>query len=63
MDFTLGVADMADAIRDGRTPRLAGEFSLHITEVSLAIQHPERFGTDYVPRSAPGPVAPLWVAS
>ena len=63
MDFTLGIADMADAIRDGRAPRLAGEFSLHITEVSLAIQHPERFGTEYVPKSAPAPIAPMTVAS
>ncbi|UWQ21555.1 Gfo/Idh/MocA family protein [Jannaschia sp. W003] len=61
MDFALGVAEMAQAIRAGRVPRLAGEFSLHITEVSLAMQHPERFGAEYVPRSAPGPVASmLW---
>lgn len=59
MDFTLGVAEMADAIQAGRPPRLAGEFSLHITEVSLAIQHPERTGHDYYPLSAPGPVAPM----
>jgi predicted dehydrogenase len=59
MDFTLGVAEMASAIRAGQVPRLAGEFSLHITEVSLAIQHPERFGCEYHPRSAPGPVAPM----
>lgn len=59
MDFALGVAEMADAIRNGRAPRLAGAFSLHITEVSLAIQHPERFGTEYFPTSAPDPVRPM----
>ncbi len=59
MDFALGVAEMAEAIREDRTPRLAGEFSLHITEVSLAIQYPDRFGTDYRPISAPGPVAAM----
>lgn len=59
MDFALGVAEMAQAINAGQVPRLAGAFSLHITEVSLAIQHPERFGTEYVPVSAPGPVAPM----
>jgi predicted dehydrogenase len=59
MDFALGVAEMAQAIEAGRPPRLAGAFSLHITEVSLAIQHPERFGTEYVPASAPEPVAPM----
>lgn len=59
----LTTLDMADAIREGRAPPLAGKFFLHITKVSSAIQHPERFGTNYVPRSAPGPVAPLLVAS
>ena len=59
MDFALGVAEMAQAIRAGRAPRLAGAFSLHVTEVSLAIQHPERFGTSYEPVSVPGPVEPM----
>lgn len=56
MDFALGLAEMAQALRSGRPPRLSGAFSLHVTEVSLAIQHPERFGTVYVPRSEPEPV-------
>lgn len=59
MDFALGIAEMAQALRAGRTPRLAGAFSLHITEVSLAIQHPERFGTEYRPVSVPQPVRPM----
>ena len=59
MDFALGPAEMAEAIATGRTPRLAGDFALHITEVSLAIQHPEIYGTDYVPSTAPPPMAPM----
>lgn len=59
MDFALGVAEMGDAIGAGRAPRLAGDFSLHITEVSLAIQYPDRFGTDYRPRSEATSIAPL----
>ncbi|MBM7069101.1 Gfo/Idh/MocA family oxidoreductase [Actibacterium sp. 188UL27-1] len=59
MDFALGVAEMAQAIQAGRAPRLAGNFSLHITEVSLAIQHPERFGTEYIPQSTAQSVAPM----
>ncbi|SDI61680.1 Gfo/Idh/MocA family protein [Alloyangia pacifica] len=59
IDFALGLAEMALALRSGRAPRLAGAFSLHVTEVSLAIQHPERFGTVYRPISAPGPVQPM----
>lgn len=38
MNFALGPAEMIDAIAAGRTPRLAGDFALHLTEVTLAIQ-------------------------
>jgi predicted dehydrogenase len=38
MNFALGVAEMAEAIASGRPPRLAGDFALHLTEVSLAMQ-------------------------
>lgn len=38
MNFALGPAEMLDAIAQGRTPRLAGDFALHLTEVTLAIQ-------------------------
>jgi hypothetical protein len=59
MDFALGVAEMAGAIDAGLTPRLAGDFSLHITEVSLAIQYPDRFGARYQPKSETGIVKPM----
>ncbi len=61
MDFALGVAEMAMALRAGTEPRLAGEFSLHITEVSLAIQHPEIFGAEYFPTTAPSKMDPMKV--
>lgn len=38
MNFALGPAEMLDAIAAGRAPRLAGDFALHLTEVTLAIQ-------------------------
>jgi predicted dehydrogenase len=38
MNFMLGPAEMLDAIAAGRPARLAGDFALHLTEVSLAIQ-------------------------
>lgn len=38
MNFALGPAEMLDAIAQGRTPRLAGDFALHLTEVTIAIQ-------------------------
>ncbi|MBO9409731.1 Gfo/Idh/MocA family oxidoreductase [Shimia sp. R9_1] len=61
MDFALGVAEMAMALKSGTPPRLGGEFSLHITEVSLAIQHPEIFGAEYNPTSAPEKMEPMKV--
>lgn len=37
MNFMLGPAEMLDAVAAGRPSRLAGDFALHLTEVSLAI--------------------------
>ncbi|MBW6416924.1 Gfo/Idh/MocA family protein [Celeribacter sp. PS-C1] len=59
MDFVRGVADMAAAVREGRPARLGSDFSLHITEVTLAIQYPEIYGTPYVPQSRPAPIEPV----
>lgn len=39
MNFALGPADMLDAIDQGRPARLAGDFALHLNEVTLAIQN------------------------
>lgn len=38
MNFALGPAEMLEAIANGRTPRLAGDYAVHLTEVTLAIQ-------------------------
>lgn len=55
MNFALGVAEMAQAIAEGREPRLAGDFALHLTEVALAMQA----GGDHRPRTAFTPFAPM----
>ncbi|WP_137702257.1 Gfo/Idh/MocA family protein [Marimonas lutisalis] len=39
MNFALGPAEMCAAIAAGRPSRLAGDFALHLTEVTLAIQN------------------------
>lgn len=39
MNFALGPVEMAEAIKQKRTPRLAGDFALHLNEVTLAIQN------------------------
>jgi predicted dehydrogenase len=43
MDFMRGVADLADAVRTGRKPRLDARLAVHVTEVTERLQHPERF--------------------
>lgn len=42
MNFALGPVDMAQTIMAGQTPRLAGDFALHLNEVTLAIQNAGR---------------------
>lgn len=39
MNFMLGPAEVLAAIRDGRPSRLGGDYALHLTEVTLAIQN------------------------
>ena len=59
MNFALGVAEMGRAISAGTTPRLAGQFALHLTEVALAMQA----GGEHRPRSTFEPMAPMdWSA-
>ena len=55
MNFALGVAEMARAIAQGTMPRLAGDFALHLTEVSLAIQQ----GGEHQMRTGFAPMAPM----
>lgn len=38
MNFALGPAEMVQALRESRTPRVAADMALHINEVTLAIQ-------------------------
>ena len=39
MNFALGPAEMLAAVRDSRPSRMSSSFSLHLNEVTLAIQH------------------------
>ena len=45
MDYFRGVAEMANAIQANRSARLSTDFSLHVTELALAMQYPETMGT------------------
>jgi len=42
MDWCRGVVDLVDAIREGRKPRLAPDFCLHVTELALGMHNADR---------------------
>ncbi|MEE2776145.1 MAG: Gfo/Idh/MocA family oxidoreductase, partial [Acidobacteriota bacterium] len=47
LDYAQGVADLAEAIRDQRPPKLSAAFCLHCNEMALAIQDPAGMGCPY----------------
>jgi len=51
MDLARGPALQAQAIRAGHQPRISAELVLHATEVTLAMQYPNKFGSPYLVRS------------
>ena len=59
MDFARGIAELADAIRAGRSSRLSARFSLHVNEIVLAIQSPQTLGSPRTIKSTFQPVLPM----
>jgi len=59
MDFAGGVAELASSILDNRPCRLAARFSLHVSEVSLALQNAGINNNTHVMRSRFDPVEPM----
>jgi predicted dehydrogenase len=47
MDFARGIADLAEAIENKRSPRLSGRYSLHVNEMVLAIHYATAQGCTY----------------
>jgi predicted dehydrogenase len=58
MDYARGIAEMAAAIDEARPCRLSADLALHIAEVTLALQHPERFDRPHEVASSFDPIAP-----
>jgi predicted dehydrogenase len=59
MDFARGPAEMAQALREGRMPRLSSDFTLHVNELALAIHHARRDGAVTTIESRFGPMEPM----
>ncbi len=58
-DFCRGIAEMAAAIGEGRSPRLGARYCLHNTEVVLAIQGALETAGPYAVSSSFEPVEPM----
>jgi predicted dehydrogenase len=44
MDFSRGVNELVRAVREKKPGRLSARFSLHVNEIVLAMQHPDKMG-------------------
>jgi predicted dehydrogenase len=58
-DYARGVAEMADAIREGRPSRLSSAFSLHVTEIVLTLQDPVGMGCPRAMTTTCEPIDPM----
>ena len=59
IDFARGVADVAAAVSSGGSPALSARWSLHVTELALAIQDPGAYGKPHALRSTFPPMPPM----
>lgn len=59
IDFSRGIAELAAAAREKRSSRLSARWSLHVNELSLAIQDPATHGCRREIRSTFEPMAPM----
>ena len=55
----LGVADLAQALADGRAPRLSPEISLHVVEALNAFEESAKSGLVYEMKSTCGSTEPM----
>jgi predicted dehydrogenase len=59
MDFARGVADLALAAREGRSPVLSAEYCLHVTEIVLALDTVLRRNAHYEMTTTCDPAQPM----
>jgi predicted dehydrogenase len=59
VDFCLGIAEMAEALREGRPSRLSAVYCLHTTEVMLAIHNALDTSSPYRVTTSFDPIDPM----
>jgi predicted dehydrogenase len=60
VDFLLGVSEMIQSLREGRTCRLSPQLGLHMIELVETLQYPERFEARRTITSSFDPIPPRW---
>ena len=62
MNFALGPMEMANALAENRACRIGAEFSLHLTEVALAIHNAGADNGICVMKTRAAPMQPMpWI--
>ena len=59
MDFARGVAELAEAVREGRPSRLPASLALHVNELTLAIHHGTRGAGRQLLETTVDPLSPI----
>jgi hypothetical protein len=59
MDIARGVADLAQAITSKRQPHMSAQFALHVNEIVLTLQYPERMGSPRTLTTTFSPMEPM----
>jgi hypothetical protein len=59
MDFARGVAELAEAVREGRPSRISERYSLHVNEMVIAIDQARDTAAPYTMTTTFDPIAPM----
>jgi predicted dehydrogenase len=59
MDFARGVAEVAAAVREERSSRLSGRYSLHVNEMVIAVDEARDTAAPYKMTTTFDPIAPM----
>jgi predicted dehydrogenase len=59
MDIARGIADLAQAITNKRQPHMSAQVALHINEIVLTLQYPDRMGSPRTLTTTFSPMEPM----
>ena len=59
VDFCLGIAEIAEAIKEGRPSRLSSQYCLHVNEIVFAINEASESGSTHIVKTTFEPMDPM----